>query len=79
MTAEKFEMIKNKLEVLKERKIKAMTILDQLTKQLKEQGLDSLDDAKKRVEELKKSIASDEEKLKDIEAKLDTITDWSKI
>jgi len=79
MTVERIEEIKEKIDEKKTEKIKAESQIENIEKEWKKMGIDSIEDAETKVEELTAEIAADEKKLNVISEKIEDVTDWDEL
>lgn len=80
MTIKQFEELKEKIESLKEKKIKAIAIIENIEKKWKEQyGLKDIEKLNEKKIEIEENINKLEKKKNNILLKIEDIIDWKEI
>lgn len=80
MTIKQFEELKEKIESLKEKRIKAIAIIENIEKKWKEQyGLKDIEKLNEKKIEIEENINKLEKKKNNILLKIEDIIDWKEI
>lgn len=80
MDAKKFTEIKTKIEESKKQKARAEGSLGEIKTRLKEEfGVEDIEAAEVKLEELEASIKKDEEKVGVLMDRLEDLTDWDAV
>ena len=80
MTTKEFEVIKQKLEKIKESKARAEGALEKLKQQLKKDfEVDTVEAANLLLEDLESKIEKDDERLDTLSDELHNIIDWENV
>lgn len=79
MELTEFKEIREKIQQAKDKQSRAEGVLEQLEVQLKEMKCKDIDEARKKIVNIKKEIETDEAKLDVFLDKLEKITDWSQV
>lgn len=79
MDIETFEKIKQKLEILKQKKAKAEGAIENIEQTWKKEGINTLEEAQQKLTELEQKEKELETTVENLYAELKNLTNWNTI